>query len=84
MEQHVVLQFDVENTIDDQRLANVTVSLETDGDLYQVTGEIAAESIKYGESGKCFRFYGKGKTESSFKIFIATKPFISIECFLQL
>jgi len=54
MEQHVVLQFDVENTIDDQRLANVTVSLETDGDLYQVTGEIAAESIKYGESGKCF------------------------------
>lgn len=52
---HVVLQFNVQNTIDDQRLENVTVMLEdTNGELYEVTGEIPAQAIKYGETGSCF------------------------------
>lgn len=53
-ESHVVLQFSVENTIDDQRLENVSVMLEPEGVLFEVTGEIPAPSIKYGETGKCF------------------------------
>jgi len=54
-ETHVVLQFSVENTIDDQRLENVTVTLESnDGMMFEVAGEIAAPSIKYGESEKCY------------------------------
>merc|ERR1712127_950009 len=31
-ESHIVLQFKVQNTIDDQRLENVTIMLESDGD----------------------------------------------------
>lgn len=53
-EEHVVLQFNVENTIDDQRLENVTVMLESDGGVFEVTGEIPAPGIKYGEMGTCF------------------------------
>lgn len=53
-ESHVVLQFNVQNTIDDQRLENVSVMLENDGELFEVTGEIPAEKIKYGETASCF------------------------------
>lgn len=53
-ESHVVLQFTVQNTIDDQRLENVTVMLQNDDDLFEVTGEIPAEKIKYGETANCF------------------------------
>jgi len=53
-ESHIVLQFSVQNTIDDQRLENVTVMMEGDGDLFEVTGEIPAEGIKYGETGNIF------------------------------
>ncbi len=53
-ESHVVLQFNVQNTIDDQRLENVSVMLESDGELFEVTGEIPAEAIKYGETASCF------------------------------
>jgi coatomer subunit gamma len=53
-EENIVLQFSVQNTIDDQRLENVTVMLESDGDLFEVIGEIPAPSIKYGEIGHCF------------------------------
>ncbi len=51
---HIVLQFSVQNTIDDQRLENVSVMLESDGDLYEVSGEIPVQSIKYGETASCF------------------------------
>ena len=58
MDEYVILQFKIENTIDDQRLTNVSVALESnDGDtdqLYEVTGEIPAESIKYGEIASSF------------------------------
>jgi coatomer protein complex subunit gamma len=53
-ESHIVLQFNVTNTIDDQRLENVKVVLENDGGVFDVAGEIVAPSIKYGESGNCF------------------------------
>lgn len=53
-EENIVLQFSVQNTIDDQRLENVTVMLEGDGDLFEVIGEIPSTSIKYGETGHCF------------------------------
>lgn len=53
-EENIVLQFMVQNTIDDQRLENVTVTLESDGDLFEVIGEMPAPSIKYGQTGNCF------------------------------
>jgi len=51
---HVVLQFNIQNTLDDQRLENVSVMLESDGGLFDVTGEIPVPCIKYGETGSCF------------------------------
>lgn len=53
-EEHVVLQFNVENTIDDQRLENVTVMLESDSGVFEVTGEIPAPEIKYGGMGTSY------------------------------
>eukprot|EP00978_Attheya_sp_CCMP212_P013599 scaffold34139_cov45-Attheya_sp.AAC.2 len=53
--EHVVLQFTVQNTIDDQRLENVTVAVDgNDSELFEVSGEIAAEKIPYGETVNCF------------------------------
>mmetsp|Transcript_29994 Transcript_29994/g.87622 ORF Transcript_29994/g.87622 Transcript_29994/m.87622 type:complete len:946 (-) Transcript_29994:90-2927(-) len=63
-EEHIVLQFIVQNTLDDQRLDNVTVSVESDSDFYEVTGEIAADQIKYGEIGNCFAVLERKMTES--------------------
>lgn len=53
-ESHVVLQFNVQNTIDDQRLENVTVMLESDGGNLEIAGEIPATNIKYGDTASCF------------------------------
>jgi len=52
--EHVVLQFMVQNTIDDQRLLNVSVGLVGDTDLFEVTGEIACPTINYGSTENCF------------------------------
>ena len=49
-----MLQFIVQNTIDDQRLDNVTVAVDGDSDLFEAAGEIPAEHIKYGDSANCF------------------------------
>jgi coatomer subunit gamma len=46
---HVVLQFAVQNTIDNQRLDNVSVLVDD-----SASGEIACPSIKYGETKNCF------------------------------
>lgn len=52
---HVVLQFSVQNTIEDQRLDNVTVLLDdSDSEIFSASGEIACEGIKYGETKNCF------------------------------
>jgi coatomer protein complex subunit gamma len=52
---HVVLQFSVQNTIDDQRLDNVTVLLDdSESEIFTVSGEIACDGIKYGDTKHCF------------------------------
>jgi coatomer protein complex subunit gamma len=52
---HVVLQFSVQNTIEDQRLDNVTVLIDdSDAEIFTASGEIACDGIKYGETKNCF------------------------------
>lgn len=52
---HVVLQFSVQNTIDSQRLDNVTVLVDdSDSEIFSASGEIPCEGVKYGESKHCF------------------------------
>jgi coatomer protein complex subunit gamma len=54
-EAHVVLQFTVQNTIERQRLDNVTVLVDdSDSDVFNASGEIATDGIKYGETKSCF------------------------------
>jgi coatomer protein complex subunit gamma len=51
----VVLQFNIQNTIENQRLDNVTVLIDdSDTELYSASGEIAVDGIKYGETKSCF------------------------------
>jgi coatomer protein complex subunit gamma len=58
MPEYVLLQFFVQNTIEDQRLDNVRVSVEgsDDGAIFEVTSEIAADDImyRYGSTKNCF------------------------------
>ena len=51
---HIVLQFSVMNTIDDQRLVNVSVSVDGYDDGYEIEHEIPAEVARYGEATNCF------------------------------
>lgn len=55
LDNHVILQFHVQNTIEDQRLDNVTVDVQPNADdVYEVVGEIAANGIGYGDVKDCF------------------------------
>jgi coatomer subunit gamma len=52
---HVVLQFSVQNTIEDQRLDNVTVLIDdSDSEIFTASGEIAGNGITYGSTKNCF------------------------------
>mmetsp|Transcript_2554 Transcript_2554/g.5373 ORF Transcript_2554/g.5373 Transcript_2554/m.5373 type:complete len:944 (-) Transcript_2554:213-3044(-) len=52
---HVVLQFNVQNTIEEQRLDNVTVLIDDSmSEVFTASGEIATEGIRYGENKNCF------------------------------
>ncbi len=52
---HVVLQFSVQNTIENQRLDNVTVLIDdSESEIFTASGEIASNGIRYGESKNCF------------------------------
>ena len=52
---HVVLQFSVQNTIEEQRLDNVTVLIDdSDSEVFAASGEIASDGISYGETKNCF------------------------------
>jgi coatomer protein complex subunit gamma len=54
---HIVLQFKVENTVENQRLDTVSVAVmayDNDEDLYEVIGEMSAPSISYGDIESCF------------------------------
>ena len=54
-ESHVVLQFSVMNTIDDQSLRNVYVNVTlSDEDTYTVEKSIPAVVARYGEKVNCF------------------------------
>ena len=54
-ETHVVLQFTVLNTIDEQRLTDVIVNVEVgEPELYVVDKVIPAAVAKYGEQTSCF------------------------------
>lgn len=53
--EHVVLQFNILNTIDDQQLRDVKVNVEVgDPDIYSVEEVIPAAVARYGESASCF------------------------------
>jgi coatomer protein complex subunit gamma len=52
---HVVLQFTVQNTIEDQRLDNVTVLIDdSESEVFTASGEIAVSGITYGQTKNCF------------------------------
>ena len=54
-ESHVVLQFSVLNTIDDQRLKEVFVQVELpETDVYSIESIVPAAAARYGEPGNCF------------------------------
>lgn len=53
--EHVVLQFFVLNTLDDQMLQNVKVNVElNDEEAYEVESVVPAKFAKYGERTSCF------------------------------
>mmetsp|Transcript_17789 Transcript_17789/g.38435 ORF Transcript_17789/g.38435 Transcript_17789/m.38435 type:complete len:939 (+) Transcript_17789:125-2941(+) len=54
MPEHIILQFLIQNTVEDQRLVNCTVAIEGDSECFEVAGEVAAENIKYGETVNAF------------------------------
>lgn len=52
---HVVLQFFVLNTLDDQMLQNVKVNVElNDDEAYEIESVVPAKFAKYGERTSCF------------------------------
>ena len=54
-EKHVVLQFSVLNTIDDQRLKDVRVNVDVaDSEGYTVETTVPAAIARYGEKAHCF------------------------------
>jgi coatomer protein complex subunit gamma len=53
--EHVVLQFTILNTIDDQQLRDVKVNVEVgDPDVYTVESVVPAQVARYGEAANCF------------------------------
>jgi coatomer protein complex subunit gamma len=51
---HIVLQFSILNTIDDQRLTNVRVDVDGYDDGYEIEHVIPAAVARYGEESNCF------------------------------
>jgi len=52
---HVVLQFSVQNTIEEQRLDNVTVLIDdSSSEVFTASGEIPTDGIRYGDNKNCF------------------------------
>ena len=53
--EHVVLQFNILNTVDDQQLRDVRVNVEVgDPDAYEVDAVVPAAVARYGEQTRCF------------------------------
>jgi coatomer protein complex subunit gamma len=70
LDEHVILQFQIQNTIEDQRLDNATVDvIPEDGSAYEVIGDIPADGIRYGETKDSFvilKRHGFSELSSSF------------------
>lgn len=53
--EHVVLQFNILNTVDDQQLQNVKVNVEVDDpELFSVESVVPAPVVRYGERNSCY------------------------------
>ena len=53
--EHMVLQFNVNNTIDDQLLKNVQVALELEEEeVWSIHASVACEKIPFGKPDKCY------------------------------
>ena len=52
--QHIILQFNILNTLEDQRLRNVRVELTGDVGMYVPVAEVPADVIRYGDTGMVF------------------------------
>ena len=63
LDEHIILQFIVQNTIEDQRLENVSVSIhmhtDSDTEVFNCAGELPVEAIKYGTTSSCFTILEK-------------------------
>ena len=53
-EDHIVLEFIIENTVEDQHMMNVSVSIDTDSDVYRCIGELPVEEIGFNCRASCF------------------------------
>lgn len=62
----IVLQFTVTNTLEEQRLDNVTVAVDVDSAQFSVTGEIPTEGITYGTTKNCFTVLQSNDGEAAF------------------
>jgi len=58
---NVVLQFIVENTIEDQILTNVSVTADSQTQIFEPIGEIPADTIAYGTTASCFTVLRRDK-----------------------
>ena len=54
LDEHIILQFIIQNTVDDTQMQNVTIELESDSDAYEIIGDVAMGSIKYGETASAY------------------------------
>lgn len=53
--EHVVLQFKVTNTVNDQLLSNVSVGFAMDpDDVWQVHSVVVLKELAYGKTGSCY------------------------------
>jgi coatomer protein complex subunit gamma len=60
LDKHIILQFIVQNTIEDQRMENVFVATHTDSSFFEMAGELPATCITYGSTASCFAILEKG------------------------
>jgi len=54
MPEHIILQFLIQNTVEDQRIERVLLDIECDSDTYEIIGDIPAETAEYGEIANVF------------------------------
>lgn len=65
LDEHVVLQFIIQNTVDDQRMENVVLDIESDsGTSYAIIGDVPAEMVEYGKTVSAFTVLQRQTVES--------------------